>query len=875
MVSMHEIIVKITGQDGLSPILAKNAQGLNRVNKNAGLTGNALKQGFEGNSATMLQARAGIDKYNNSLEAAKKQITGGLTPAMMGINTSKLEQMGIQMSATTKKTSNLKGHVTNLSNSLQGMGGIVSGLIGIGLGAWLKSTVDTAIHSQHEWSKLNAVLEEHGGNLQTAKKEITDLASKYGFARGEVREASRVFMQAGMNYQELTKNQGALTAAMALSVGTGRSVDESAKLLQKAYMGQGRALKELGVDIKKYKDGSKGVVDVNRLNQDILEKTASQLESHGKSGEAAIMRYNNAMKKLQTTIGEKLLPVLTPVLTTITDLIDKFVEAPNYVQYFTAGLIALASGSMILAPVISSLSILWGSLKKIGGFFNKKHKLDMDCGVCPPGSQLGDLSGNTKGKKGKVKGKTGRLGRALGRVPGVGRLSSLWGGMGNLGRLGSLGSLEGLGKVTGLLGGAARFAGPLGLAVTASTAGYGAYTGWNETQGPMQEKAKGAVGGAVEQLSFGLINKQQVMDGINWLYSQVKEIPGQISNFLKGLPGRISEIFKSLSSTVTGVIGWLSNIDWAGMIGQGLSSLVNLQNNILKWLLQGLSGLDKWLSTVLSERVVSGVTGAVKSGAGGVTKAGEKGGRDFIGGMSQWIKNNGPQIADTVSKIFLKLLPLVGKVVVKIGLLIGKKLLESIKRALGRLWAYITKPFRDAWNTAKDIVNKGIDTVLGAFGGLPGQIGEWMKSAADTVKYWAEKLGGPLLEIYCRIMGCSPGIIPAFRKLGEAIPHHIGKTLPHLEKLNSAMNIPNTDFKISTIPTLDANTLQSINIPLKTPESGYISKNNRVTNSRIISNDHTHYHEPITVNAKDMSYNEFKSTLLSVLDESNRRYVPP
>jgi hypothetical protein len=46
MASIQEIIVKITGQDGLSNMLARNAQGLKQIQRNAGLTGNTLKQSF-------------------------------------------------------------------------------------------------------------------------------------------------------------------------------------------------------------------------------------------------------------------------------------------------------------------------------------------------------------------------------------------------------------------------------------------------------------------------------------------------------------------------------------------------------------------------------------------------------------------------------------------------------------------------------------------------------------------------------------------------------------------------------------------------------------------------------------------------------------
>ena len=205
-----------------------------------------------------------------------------------------------------------------------------------------------------------------------------------------------------------------------------------------------------------------------------------------------------------------------------------------------------------------------------------------------------------------------------------------------------------------------------------------------------------------------------------------------------------------------------------------------------------------------------------------------------------------------------------------------KSLPGKIKQRLANIWNIITTPFTNAWNSAKTIVNGGIDTVVGAFSGLPGQVGAWMKSAADTVQYWAEKLGGPLLEIYCRIMGCSPGIIPAFKKLGREVPRQISKTLPHLEALSSAMNIPSTSLEVSAIPSLDSSVLDSLTVPLTSSGGdGYGSSPYNRSSVNTTYNDHNHYHEPITINAKDMSLNEFKSTLISVLEEGKHRYTPP
>ena len=418
---------------------------------------------------------------------------------------------------------------------------------------------------------------------------------------------------------------------------------------------------------------------------------------------------------------------------------------------------------------------------------------------------------------------------------------------------------------------------------------------------------------------------------------------------------------KGFPNLVSKISSWLSTIDWAGMIGRGLSSLVNLSSKILNWISKGLDGFEEWLSTVLAEKVVSGVTGAVDGAAGGVTEAGGKGGHDFIGGMIKWMEDNGPKIADVVATLFIKLAPLLLLLMVKIGALVGKKLWDSIKGALSRKWDAITKPFRDAWNNAmkwlhskwraftQPIINawnnyvvkpligtynwikqKWHETMswlgtqwntyvqpiiagaaqLGAalkktfddavvaaqpvlnilkdikkliYGESPGLIPGFKELGPTAVKSFSSalpivgKLIAPLETTKNIIYGQSPGLLPGFKKLGREVPRQISKTLPYLESLSSAMAIPSTSLEVSAIPSLDSSALDSLTVPLTSAAGGGYGNSSYSSMSTVstIYNDHNHYHEPITINAKDMSLSEFKSTLISVLEEGKQRYTPP
>jgi hypothetical protein len=44
--------------------------------------------------------------------------------------------------------------------------------LGIGIGAWLKDSIDKARTARNEWAEFDVVLKDHSGNLETGKKEV-------------------------------------------------------------------------------------------------------------------------------------------------------------------------------------------------------------------------------------------------------------------------------------------------------------------------------------------------------------------------------------------------------------------------------------------------------------------------------------------------------------------------------------------------------------------------------------------------------------------------------------------------------------------------------------------------------------------------------
>ena len=210
---------------------------------------------------------------------------------------------------------------------------------------------------------------------------------------------------------------------------------------------------------------------------------------------------------------------------------------------------------------------------------------------------------------------------------------------GMLGKLGSVGAgMAGkLGGLGGLIGGAAKFAGPIGLAITAAKGIYDGYKGWSnagEALGVDQsklnfaEKASGALGGIASGLSFGLLDRGKATRGINWLSRKIgfstdldpeerEDLEYRAANGDEEAKKKLAEAKGGLFKAAKNVFKYASPIGWAASgltkagnwlgnkLGLGgkkdATGLERLNNGLLKYATPvGLAGkAGSWLANKL------------------------------------------------------------------------------------------------------------------------------------------------------------------------------------------------------------------------------------------------------------------------------------
>ena len=151
----------------------------------------------------------------------------------------------------------------------------------------------------------------------------------------------------------------------------GISQEQAAGQLQKAFMGNGRALKSLGLDIANYKDETTGAIDRQKLLNDILAKTGGAADKYADSSTAKFQRLNNVLAGLKTDFGAALMDAITPLIPVVQGFLNVINGLPGPVKSVGFAAIALGAGIGIIAgpltSVIGLMEMMGITLPTIGG----------------------------------------------------------------------------------------------------------------------------------------------------------------------------------------------------------------------------------------------------------------------------------------------------------------------------------------------------------------------------------------------------------------------------------------------------------------------------------------------------------------------------
>jgi len=238
--------------------------------------------------------------------------------------------------------------------------------------SYAKSAVDSAVTAEQGWMKFGNAVKNTGGNWEQqsseVKKWVKDYSNSMGRSVADTRAAMTTYMNMGLTLQD---SQKAMEATSNFAAQMGMSQEEAAGQLQKAFMGSGRALKALGLDISNYKDSSTGAIDKQKLLNDVLQRTGGAASNYANSTAGKFQRLNNVLASMKTDFGSALLDAITPLIPVVQGFLNLINGLPGPVKTVGFAAIALGAGIGIIAgpltSVIGLLEMMGVTLPTIGG----------------------------------------------------------------------------------------------------------------------------------------------------------------------------------------------------------------------------------------------------------------------------------------------------------------------------------------------------------------------------------------------------------------------------------------------------------------------------------------------------------------------------
>ena len=225
---------------------------------------------------------------------------------------------------------------------------------------YAKSAVDSAMTAEQEWNRFGNAVSQVGGNWDQQSDEIKRWVKEYsnnmGRSIADTRAAMTTFMNMGMSLKD---SQNAMQATSNYAAQMGISQEQAAGQLQKAFMGNGKALKSLGLDIKNYQDETTKAVDKQKLLNDILNRTGGAAGKYADSATAKVQRLNNTLAGIKTDFGAAIMDAITPLIPVVQNFLNVINGLPGPVK--TAGFAAVALGAgigMIAGPLTSVIGLI-------------------------------------------------------------------------------------------------------------------------------------------------------------------------------------------------------------------------------------------------------------------------------------------------------------------------------------------------------------------------------------------------------------------------------------------------------------------------------------------------------------------------------------
>ena len=323
-------------------------EALKSLQKQADILQQKIKKGADAGK-NMVGEIAKLNKVQDSIKGVQHQIDNGLRPSFNQLQTtvSRLRNELKRMSedapgyaekfkAFNKASTELDRLSTSINKVKASSGGLKdilsSALPVLGITAAIsavKGFIDEALDAELASSRLANKLDNmgaDGGTFDRLARKADDMANRFKFIDND--DVIGVFEQL-ITYGKLTEQQmnELLPVIIDFAAKSRISLAESTSTIVKALEGNGKALKEYGINIK---DAGTEGERLNVIMTTLKGKVEGAADAFGNNTQGNIARTKQEFKDIKEELGTGLLPVLNGVL--------------NFINKGVKGLGALASG---------------------------------------------------------------------------------------------------------------------------------------------------------------------------------------------------------------------------------------------------------------------------------------------------------------------------------------------------------------------------------------------------------------------------------------------------------------------------------------------------------------------------------------------------
>lgn len=301
-----------------------------------------------------------------------------------------------------KSASSFEKQMESISKKAKGIGDKISGIgtkLTVGVTTPLalasKSMVDAASDFDENLNKIDVAF----GNSASEVKAWADTATEsFGLSMNQALEATSLFGDMATSMGISQSEAASMSTSLAGLAGDLASfknigIDQAMTALNSVFTGETESLKQLGIvmtetNLQEFADGLGLVYDdmtqaekVQLRYNYVMEMSKNAIGDYARTsdGTANSMRtFQASVENLATTLGQNLLPIVTPIIQKATEMVNTFAESDPELQQLVLKIAGIAAAAgpvlIVLGKLVSSFGAVTGAVgsmaKAISGIKN-------------------------------------------------------------------------------------------------------------------------------------------------------------------------------------------------------------------------------------------------------------------------------------------------------------------------------------------------------------------------------------------------------------------------------------------------------------------------------------------------------------------------